>query len=272
MSTNNSGTESFLRAAFEALLPPGAIWTAEYGAGLDQLISGIVGNNVDIKLFLDKLASLREPEKTEILGSLEREFGAIPAYGATESQRRNNLETAKTRRGSLKNAEYLEFILRDAGFDVYVHINDPPVDPDQFLFEAFSMFLGEESATFGEPTAVFGGIGGYLAVNGELVRETSVISFVFGSDDFVFGGWDAYFGERYAVDSEPVVYTIPADPGYWGLFFFVGGAATRNPSGELIDIEAAEVEVFRRPEFERIILQLKPMHSWAGLIVQYVAE
>lgn len=267
-----SGSETFMRAVYEALLPPGAIWTMEYGAGFDQFIAALAANNVDLKDFLAELNLIRSPKFTRLLTELEEEFGIIPNFELSEAQRRINLDIAKTKRGSLKNAEYLEQILRGLGFDVYVHINNPPVDPDLFLFEAFSCYSGGENAYSGDPSAVCGGVGGYLLVNGDMARETSVYSCLSGGDFAVSGGERAICGIQDYIREDPIVYDIPDDPGYWGLFFFVGGPATRNPSGELTAIQTAGIPIVRASEFNRLILQLKPAHSWAGLIINYIAE
>jgi hypothetical protein len=261
-----------MRVVYEALLPPGAIWIVEHDAGFDRLIAALASNAVDIKDYLAKLSTIRSPRYTEFLTELEQEFGIIPNFNLSEELRRENLGIAKTQRGSLKNADYLEQILRGVGFDVYVHINNPPVNPNQFLFEAFNIYSGGENAYSGNENAVSGGVGGELVVNGDLVIETSVFSCLSGGDFSVSGGKRALAGKKDFIKSDPVVYDIPSDPGYWGLFFFVGGPATRNPSGEITAIATAEIPVFRRSEFRRLILQLKPLHTWAGVIVKYVAE
>ena len=53
-----------------------------------------------------------------------------------------------------------------------------------------------------------------------------------------------------------------------GLVFFVGGDATRDAqSGELTQIEFADVPEARREELRRIIVKYKPIHSWGALLI-----
>ena len=54
------------------------------------------------------------------------------------------------------------------------------------------------------------------------------------------------------------------------MVVFVGGNDTRDGSGFLTAIAAANVPAEQQPQFERIILKYKPMHSWAGLVINYV--
>jgi hypothetical protein len=68
-----------------------------------------------------------------------------------------------------------------------------------------------------------------------------------GNDDALAGRFDS-------LDRTLIEYEVPSDSGYWGLIFFVGGEATRDP----------------RSEFITLILRFKPMHSWAAVIANFV--
>lgn len=262
--------DRYFKTLFWALMPRGAIWAPVDAGELDKILDALAARTLAVAGDLDNLKNVRRPELTKFLDELEREFGVVFNPALTEEQRRANLLIAATQRGNIKTSDYLESILRGAGFDVYVHINNPPVDPAPFIFEAYAMYFGdEESFIFGEDTAYFGGIGGYLIVNGELAREISVYSMTFGSDYFIFGNSEAVFGEKYAIERDVVEYTIPTDPNYWGLFFFIGGPATRGPGGELIEIDTAFIPADRRAEFVRLVVQYKPLHSWAAAIVEF---
>jgi hypothetical protein len=218
------------RAVIAALMPPGALWVPETDADLDRLLDGIAENHETARSWLDGLARLRSPYHTPRLADLEREYGILPDPTVAEAIRRARLQVAKTAR----NGD-LQTILQRAGFDVQVHRNDPAVDPGFFLSYA-------PNAIFGDPSAMLGA-SSMGSQRGELV--------VNGPDDT---------GK----------YTIPTDAGYWPMFFFVGGAVTRNGSGEITDIADAVVPAARRGELVRLIVRHKPMWAWAGLIARYI--
>jgi hypothetical protein len=72
-------------------------------------------------------------------------------------------------------------------------------------------------------------------------------------------------------DRSLISYNVPTNPKSWPLVFFVSGTVTRDPgTGEITDLQAGEVPSQRETEFKNIILRIKPLHSWAGLIINYV--
>ncbi|MHC4302777.1 MAG: hypothetical protein ACYS7Y_36420, partial [Planctomycetota bacterium] len=89
-------------------------------------------------------------------------------------------------------------------------------------------------------------------------------------------------------------YPIPVDPDDWPMVFFVGGMATFNPDtgasiycgdtlaqcgdtpaftqwfqGEIGTIDFETVPASRRADLVRLILQIKPVHSWCALLVNF---
>ena len=119
------------RKMIDAFLPPGAIWTPQEDEDFDKLLEGMADNAEVVRAFLDQLADIRRPSATplELLSDLEKEFGIVTNTNLTEQQRRDQLASIKFSRGGNGGKDFLEASLRDAGFDVYVHENDPPVDP-----------------------------------------------------------------------------------------------------------------------------------------------
>ena len=216
------------------------------------------------------MAFIRECQNTPILSDLEKEYGLQSNDKLSLQERIDRLCSAKTSRSGY-GADYMQDKLQQAGFDVQVHINNPPVDPDLFLFEAYKIHCNDNTNAFcGNQNAVCGGIGGSLIVNGDFFTETQELSVTAGSEFAVSGSDKALCGRIFNVLRELVTYTIPNDIGYWGLFFFVGGDATRDGSGELTAIEPAEIAVARREEIIRLIVKYKPSHSWAGFIGTFV--
>lgn len=227
------------RAMIDALLPPGSLWVPEEGEGFDSLLNGVAECLAGVKDDVKHLAHVRDPLYTMLLSDLEREYGVIPRVDADEETRRARLAGVKAAGSGDGSLDFLQARLTGAGFNVLVHANNPPVDPGFFVKYAPSAIFGNDAAEFGGSS--FGAQRGELLVNGVVYQ-----------------------------DQAPVKYEIPTDPGYWPLFFFVAGAATRNGDGELTDMADARVPAGRRGELASLILKCRPLHSWAGLRIQYV--
>lgn len=264
------------RSTLNALLPEGAFWQPAAESDYDLLIEGIASNTEVNYQVLKQLACIRCPESTPMLDDLELEYGIIPAILATEAERRSRLEAFIYRRAGSGAWDLLQSKLREAGFtDVYVHPNDPAVDPNIFLAQAFNMVCGDllpggNDAQCGEPEAICARVGGELLVNGDLFKSVPNYVNLCGEplatcDATVQAGdFDGYKSQL-----QDITYSIPTESGYWPLIFFVGGPATRDIDGYLTEIEFYTLPIERRLEFRRTILKFKPMHSWGGLIVVY---
>lgn len=226
------------RAVIDALLPSGSLWAVEEGEGLDQLLNGIAECIDPVRADMNSLARIRNPLYTTLLADLEREYGVIPRAGSDESTRCANLAAVKASGNGDGSLDYLQSVLNSAGFSVQVHANNPPVDPGFFILYQPSAICGGDTAICG--ASAMGAQRGELLVNGPVYDDQALLS-----------------------------YQVPATAGYWPLFFFVGGDAVRNGSGELTSIADADVPVERRGELRNLILRCKPMHSWAGLRIQY---
>jgi hypothetical protein len=265
------------RDVLDILLPEGAFWEPEAEDDYDNLLEGIAENTEAVRLDMDALRNIRNPWMTPMLTDLELEFAVTPISGATEAERRERLAVVMYQRGALPTYEFLQGKLRAAGFDVYVYPNSPAVDPRIFLNEAFNMVCGDllpggNDAQCGEAEAICAKSGGELLVNGDLMENR--IDYLVICDEALAqcGEATALAGNFSGYVAEPVetAYEVPADSGYWPLVFFVGGQATFDPvTGEITDIIIASIPQARRTEFRRIILQLKPMFSWAALICVY---
>lgn len=165
------------RAFLDSLLPPGALWFPEEDGDFGKLLEGMADNVDEIKALLDDLAFIRDPANTTILDDLEREFGVVQGQGATEAERRLALASVKYSKGGNGDPDFLENLLRDAGFDVYVHPNDPPVDPETIL-DTNAYYLAGRQGTYNVSltsddwslvfiiggTATYGGSGELLTV------------------------------------------------------------------------------------------------------------
>ena len=264
------------RSVLTALLPQGRFWEPEFDSDYDHLLDGIAENSEVVYLMLQEIAWFRDPMRTPLLSDLENEYGVIPATLSMEDERRSRLKATMFNRSQPPTAANVQQKLRDAGFDnVFVYPNDPPVDPNTFLAQNFNMNCGDllpggNDAQCGEPEAICAFSGGELIVNGDLYENYPNYINQCGND--IYCGDNIYAGDLsgYLSILTQASYTVPIDPGYWPLIFFVGGAATFDPvTGELLTIESYGVPSSRRTEFRRIILRHKPLGIWGGLIVVY---
>lgn len=269
-------SDALAKAVYEALLPEGSIWTPKPDGGLDELLEGMGTADENVIDFLASLASLRDPATTTILSDLEKEYGIVPAATLTEAERRQALSTIVYQDRSTGSAQELQTVLQSNGFDVQVHENSPAVDPDLFLNAFFLMYADGPNAFAGfiplagpPSTAVAGKTGGILLVNGfSGTQRADYLSYA-GNPNMVAFNAVAVAGRFDQLVIDQLFYPVSDDPDTWPLYFFVGGDATRDGSGALANIETADVPNNRRSEFERLILRYKPIHTWAGLIINF---
>lgn len=149
-------------------------------------------------------------------------------------------------------------------------------------------------AQCGEPDAQCAWFQGELIVNGDIFEFSVDYTVLCGETLAQCGEPASVSGELSGVTRTKIEYPIPADPEDWPLVFFVGGDATFNPDigasawcgealaqcgeplafaqwfeGELQDIEFVTLPYSRRADLVRLILQIKPIHSWCGLLVNF---
>lgn len=263
------------RQIIDALLPRGSAWNVKDDAELDKLFNASGVFYDDIQEALRCLACIRDPGNTTILSDLEKEYGIATDTRLTEATRRMQLAQRVYFGTTTGSKTALQNALQAAGFDVQVHENSPAIDPDVFLNSIPFMVAGGDNAYAGfipsgggDSTAIAGKTGGDLLVNGDAFTQRP--------DYLVAAGSGVYAGEPSALAGtfneliqEEIIYQIPDDPNTWPFFFFVGGDATRNVDGELTSIATANVPISQKKQFENIILRIKPLHTWAGLIINY---
>ncbi|MCK5218425.1 hypothetical protein KAR10_02810 [bacterium] len=225
------------------LLPDGSIWNIEEDGDLDLFLLGIDDSHDTDMSALEALADTRNPLKTPLLEDLEKEFGLQLNSSLTDDERRDRLLGEKTDNNSTATDEWLQDALRKRGFDdIFVHPNNPPVDPRIFLNNVGGIYCDGDTAFCDHEEAVCSG------------------EFEFG--ELVVNGLP--------LSDRPEFYEVPDKSGYWGSIFFVGGAAVRDSvTDALLSIDVVEVDASRRKELRKEILKYKPIFSWAGLIAFY---
>lgn len=258
---------SLMRSVIDTLIPPGSAWRVSVGEDWDNLYDGIADSWESVRSFLGDLDCVRDPSCTTVLTDLEKEYGVFTNPALTEQQRRDQLMPIVFNRSFNGGLDNLEDALQEAGFDVQVHSNSPAVDPAIFLDQSFQMVAAGAAAFAGNEDAFAGKIGGELLVNGEIFTTRKIVTSVAGT---FYAGDGTTAGEYTDLERTEITYNIPTDPNDWPFVFFVGGDATRDGTGALTEIQLANVPASQEQEFKRIILKFKPIHSWAGLIIDFV--
>lgn len=258
-----------MRQNIDNLMPDGSLWQPKTSGDFDHLLEGIAKNWEPTREKLFKLGDLRNPWTTEILEDLEREFGITTNFNYSLEMRRTILAQRVYTRNQGGTIDEMQKALTDSGFNVFVYPNDPAVDPAQFLTEAFFMTCGADNAYAGEPSAICGAVGGELLVNGPIYLQSPAFGMVCGSEIAFAGEPEACAGFYDSLNLVPYVYEIPTDPTRWPFIFFVGGVATFGIGGELTDIAQINIPPYREQELKNLILRLKPMHSWAALVISF---
>ena len=130
-----SDKSDILRALINSVLPPGPLWDPEEDGDLDKLLDGMADNSAVVYEFLLQLAKITNPTESpfELLSDLEKEFGILTNLNSTETDRRAQVASIKYSRGGNGGKDFLEDSLQTGGFDVFVHENDPAVDPTPLI-------------------------------------------------------------------------------------------------------------------------------------------
>ena len=256
-----------LKKAIDAVWPRGSAWAQKIGGNMEGLLLG-VGDSLElVRVKLATLASLRNPDLTGQLDELEIDFGVTPDPTLTDAARRSRLAARINAEHPAGTRDHMERELQAAGFDLFVYSNDPATDPSQFA-TSFITVAGGIEAFAGEPNAIAEVFSAILLVNGSAVRTVFTWLAVAGGDEAFAGELNAIAEQAGSTDI-PISYDLPVDPATWPFIFFVGGPAFFGGSGELITIEVAQVPALRKIELEQTILRLKPLHTWAVMMVEY---
>lgn len=262
---------SLSRAVLNSLLPEGAFWTPAVESDYDLLLEGIADNSEEVYQVLKSIACIRCPETTTILEDLEKEYGVTPHVMDTETLRRERLSALMFRKAQIPTVETLQEKLRESGFTgVYVYANTAPLDPADLLRAGFNMTCGD-GLQAGEPEAYCSQFGGELLVNGDLFLMLPNYINLCGESNVSCGEIvQAGDFETYGENLQEITYDIPTDAGYWRNFFIVSGEVLTDAFGVPTTYKFISIPRSRRLEFRRLILKLKPLHSWGVLMVTWV--
>ncbi len=257
---------------FQHVLPRSRAWRMIVDRFLRKFFVGLGPWQADYRTHIDEIFEDIDPSRTRELERWENQF-QLSGTG-TETERRQTLDAAWKAQGG-QSPGYLQGILRDAGFDVYVHewwyfvgmtryTWDPRVILGSEVYLPGTVF-GEPECVFGEPEFVFGP--DQVDIGYVLVNKGPGVSYYkptpaacFGEPECVFGETEFVFGETSGLRFVPKEYPIPDDPAKWQYFVYVGGEMFPDD---------AEVPSVRRIELERMILKHFPEQLWVGMIIKY---
>jgi hypothetical protein len=271
--------DTFMRQVNDVLMPRGPVWEPAYNGRMDRLLDGFARNSQEVFDDLEGLAYIRNPYKVpaRMLTDLEREFGVTPDNTVLDSDRREALAVIRysprpsPRVGSLQNSlDKAGFGANGYGLTITPN-GSPASDPHPIVNDNFLLTAHEYPSRYGAGTASAYAAerGGYYLVNGDRFNSRPVYPQAgnMAAREFPSSSCAGYY-EGYAGYENEYTAAIPEE--YWPFVFFCGGTVTRNEDGSIASVATVNVPISRRQELHRIILRQKPLHSWAGMLVNYV--
>lgn len=273
------------RALLDGLTPDGSAFRPAPGGALDLLYSGVADNWEAVRAAMQGLGAIRDPYATPVIMELEREFGIVTNTSMTLAQRQAVLAAAKFQRNQGGTAAALQAALDLAGFGaggsgLKVFGNSGGADPRNYVngipyLQAGATTAGYAQAGGGHAFAGISGGGGTLVVNGYQygvnvpayfgAGMTGVSGYGYAGNNLAFSGYYTQLGLGYYA----VTYPVPADSGYWPLFFFLAPSATGYP-GTITAMTYAQIPALRQQELLALICRYKPIHTWAIIMANWI--
>jgi hypothetical protein len=66
------------------------------------------------------------------------------------------------------------------------------------------------------------------------------------------------------------LYSIPNDPAFWELCFYVCGTVIRNKNNKILYVQKISIDVIWKNYIEFMILKIKPVHTTAVMFIEWV--
>lgn len=257
-----------------SITTPGEPITTVEG-GLWQLIAAMQANDDELIEDMGLLAFIRDPLLTPVLDDLEKEYGLPNNTNITETDRRALLAAWVYDGRANGSASYLQDKLHEAGFtNLFVHTNDPAVDPDPFFDDPDQIYMGDTGAQMGEADVMCSNLeAGFMLVNGnQYFFEIDYLAFM-GDTLQQMGEPEAMCGDYSGVSRELIDYPTEMIEEAWPFVFFVAAEdAVRDVDGFLTDIPYATVPREKITYAIQLIAKIKPLHSWCGFLVRSGVE
>jgi len=254
--------------SLDAVWPRGSAWCAKSGGGMQGLKAGVADTIERAKESAANLSNVRRANDTTLLDELEIDFGIAPDVSVADSERRALLNSKIN--GSEANAgteSDISEALVAAGFvNLNVYDNSGSFNPAQFS-SRYQATAGSRPVVCGNSRAYCGRYNYRILVNG----GSSVIARVYrttaGNRWAVAGNIKAQ-AAVVGTNNVPLTYGVPVDVNTWPFFFFVAGEGVYS-NGVLVDAKPGNAPANRKDELEKLILRLKPMHTWAIMLINY---
>jgi hypothetical protein len=265
---------------FKHLLPRGKPWRLTIDRTLRKFFEGLSDIGASAKEYIDLVWLDIFPDTTREISAWENQFG-LPNTGLTEQERRDRLAATWRALGG-QDPAYIQRVLQENGFDVYVHEwwapgSEPavgvhecvtPRNPLLYLRREFTnvtlgVECGEALAQCGEVFALAGnGVEprGYPLVN-KVLRTVPDLLTLCDEELAACGEAQASCGNFTEFTDEYQNYIVPSDTTKWNYFLYIGAQ-------DINDI--AQIDPKRRDEFEALCLKICPAQLWLGILVEYV--
>lgn len=261
--------ELFYRV-LEHLLPRSEAWKTYINKTLSAFLVSFVQGFCFTRHFFDFIFTDIFPQKTRQLDLWEQQFGLITSL-PTEQERRDRLDAQWKAIGG-QSPKYIQDILQDSGFNVYVH------EWWYYDFDFVSYVIcGNTDAVCGNANAYCGNSSAqsrqtrnpndWIDSDSVLVNKIQFAKKLYtqyvicGNSNAVCGNENAVSGGFSGIEIQLIKYEIPSDSDLWPYFWYVGGV----DFGATVDIPLE-----RKEEFETLILKIKPRQTWVGLFINYV--
>lgn len=238
-----------------AKLPEGALRQLEEGGDEDLLYDGITDALLEGYDQMAGLSSVRNPDITIDLDTLEREYGFLKNSNLTEEDRRARIKALKYAPAGSGSPDALKTALDLGGFSQLVVAEGRMTqDPDlvrtvagEYVVNGFDWIR----------------IRGYET---GCQRLTSPVSYPTGCQLLTSP-------VSYPTGCTPLqqvrVYPQYDPSDNWHLVFFVAGAITLDANGYVTSMTEATIPRIYRDMVREIILRIKPQHTWCYLAVDW---
>lgn len=217
---------------------------------LRKFFVGLTGGFSDVRDAVDAVWAEIDPATTTSQTEWQSQFGIFWDGTDSAATKQADLETAWSARGG-QSTDYLETLLQDAGFDVYVH--DPWVSGSPPPFEPRDPSFYTAQPIIGPAVCCGASAGQYCCFDGE--GQTC-------AGDFLQNNVGYLVNDDKGGKAPP---PIPDDPDVWPFLIYIGPSVL-NPSAP------AQVPNSRRAEFERLLLKYRPAHCWIVINVDFVTD